>query len=348
MSIFNYQQRNNIILVIIIVLGCFLVYALSEIFSAILGAIVLYVIFRPMFLYLTEKRGWNKSFSALLIIFLSLVVIVIPFLLLSFMMIDKIISIKNNTSNINMWVDKIDTFTGRNLSQPHFAEETMQKLGTYTADLFPSLLGSAANIILTLLVLYFILYFMYAQLREFEAGLLKYAPFSEQHALKFAVALRNATYSNVLGQGIISLTQGVLLANGFWIVGIPDAIFWGVIATFISFLPVVGAPTLSIPAGLYLMLLGDTWEGIGIMIYGLLFIGNLDHVLRLVINKRIANTHPIISIIGVFIGIPLFGILGLVFGPVLLSYFILLVQIYETNRKAADRIERIRTTTDNS
>ena len=190
--------------------------------------------------------------------------------------------------------------------------------------------------------MYFIIYFMFAELREFEAGLLRYAPFSQQHALKFATALRNATYSNVLGQGIISVVQGVLLANGFLIAGIPDAVFWGIVATFISFLPVVGAPTLSIPAGIYLMLLGRTWSGIGMMAYGLLFIGNLDHVLRLVINKRIANTHPIISIVGVFIGIPLFGILGLVFGPVLLSYFILMVEIYETNRKAADRLERIK------
>jgi predicted PurR-regulated permease PerM len=344
MSVFSYQQRNNIILVSIIVLGCFLLYALSAIFTSILGAIVLYVMFRPMYLYLNEKRGWHKVLSALTIIVLSLICIVIPFLLLSFMVIDKILSFKSSSLPIDSWVDKIDMVTSEYLNQPRFAEDTLKKLGTYAADLFPSLLGSAASIILTLLVMYFILYFMFVQLRDFEAGLLRYAPFSQQHALKFAVALKNATYSNVLGQGIISLVQGVLLANGFWIVGIPDAVFWGVIATFISFLPVVGAPTLSIPAGLYLMLIGRTWSGIGIMAYGLLFIGNLDHVLRMVINKRIANTHPIISIIGVFIGLPLFGILGLVFGPVLLSYFILMTEIYETNRLAADRLERIRTT----
>jgi predicted PurR-regulated permease PerM len=346
MSVFSYQQRNNIILVSIIVLGCFLLYALSTIFTSILGAIVLYVMFRPMYLFLTEKRGWHKVLSALAIIVLSLICIVIPFLLLSFMVIDKILSFKSTSLPIDSWVDKIDMVTAEYLNQPRFAEDTLKKLGTYAADLFPSLLGSAASIILTLLVMYFILYFMFVQLREFEAGLLRYAPFSQQHALKFAVALKNATYSNVLGQGIISLVQGVLLANGFWIVGIPDAVFWGVIATFISFLPVVGAPTLSIPAGLYLMLIGRNWAGIGIMVYGLLFIGNLDHVLRMVINKRIANTHPIISIVGVFIGIPLFGILGLVFGPVLLSYFILMTEIYETNRLAADRLERIRTSPD--
>ena len=342
MSVFSHQQRNNIILVSIIVLGCFLLYALSTIFSAILGAIVLYVMFRPFYLNLTEKRGWHKVLSALLVIITSLIAIVIPFLSLSIMVINKIISFKSNTLPIDSWVDKIDMYTSEHLNQPRFAEDTLHKLGTYAADLFPSLLSGAGSIILTLLVMYFLLYFALVELREFEAGLLRYAPFSEQHALKFAVALKNATYSNVLGQGIISLVQGVLLANGFLIAGIPDAVFWGVIATFISFLPVVGAPTLSIPAGIYLMLLGRTWSGVGIMIYGLLFIGNLDHVLRMVINKRIANTHPIISIVGVFIGIPLFGILGLVFGPVLLSYFILMTQIYETNRMAADRLERIR------
>jgi len=149
-----------------------------------------------------------------------------------------------------------------------------------------------------------------------------------------------------LGQGIIALTQGTLLANGFWIFGIPDPIFWGVIGTFMSFLPVVGAPTLCIPAGIILIVGGHSLKGILLIAYGLLFIGNIDNVLRMMINKRIANTHPIISVIGVFIGLPLFGILGLVFGPVLLSYFLLLLEIYETNRLAADRLERIRTGND--
>lgn len=342
MSIFNYKQRNNIILVSIIILGCFLLYALSGLFSSILGAIVLFTIFRPLFLYLVEKKRWNKSLVALLIIFSSLIIIVIPFLTLSFMIIGKISSLSHSAFHFQAWEAKIDAFALNNLKQQHFAETTMQKLSTYAADLFPSILSSAANIILTLLVLYFLLYFMLVQMNEFEAALLKYAPFREQHALKFAVALRNSTYSNVLGQGIIAVTQGTLLANGFWIFGIPDPVFWGVIGAFISFLPVVGAPTLCIPASIFLFADGHTLKGIVLLAYGLLFIGNVDNVLRMMINKRIGNTHPIITVIGVFIGIPLFGILGLVFGPVLLSYFLLLLEIYETNRMAADRLERMR------
>jgi predicted PurR-regulated permease PerM len=346
MSVFNYKQRNNIILVGIIVLGCFLLYAISFLFSSILGAIVLFTVFRPLFIYLSDKRGWNKALVALLIIFSSLIIIVIPFLSLSIMVVSKIASINRADLPIQKWVAKIDVFANANLHQSHFAENTLQKLGTYAADLFPSILGSAASIILTLLVLYFLLYFMLTQRGAFEAGLLKYAPFREQHALKFALAMRNSTYSNVLGQGIIAVVQGTLLGLGFYAWQIPDPIFWAVIGSFMSFLPVVGAPTLCIPAGLILIANEHTLSGVLLIAYGLLFIGNVDNVLRVMINKRVGNTHPIISVIGVFIGLPLFGILGLVFGPVLLSYFLLLLEIYETNRLAADRLERIRTGTE--
>src|SRR5476651_2053903 len=222
MSLFNYKQRNNIILVGIIVLGCFLIYALQGLFSSILGAIVLYTIFRPFYLYLVDKKGWRKGLAAVLIIVLSFIVIVIPFLSLSIMIIDKVGSITSNNFPIHEWFAKIDAFAGSHLNQPHFVDGITKNIGSYATELFPSILGSAANIFLTLLILYFLLYYMFTQMVEFETTLIKYAPFREQHALKFAKELQNATYSNVLGQGIISLSQGVLFTIGLMIVGVPD------------------------------------------------------------------------------------------------------------------------------
>jgi predicted PurR-regulated permease PerM len=347
MSVFNYKQRNNITLAAIVILGCFLLYALSGLFSAILGSIVLFTIFRPVYLNLTEKRHWNKALVAVMIIVVSLVLIIIPLMSVSIMVVKKIAGINRHSLDIQLWIARIDDYAGYNFKQPRIAENTLQKIASYATELFPSILGSAANVIVTLLVMYFLLYFMFTQIDEFEAALLRYAPFREQHALKFAKALQNSTYSNVLGQGIIAVTQGFLLTNLFLIFGISDPIFWGVIGAFISFLPVVGAPTLTLPAGIILMAEGHAFKGILLIVLGLLVIGNIDNILRLIINKRVGNTHPIITIIGVFIGIPLFGILGLVFGPLLLSYFLLLLEIYETNRLAADRLERIRTGPDN-
>src|SRR5471030_218924 len=200
MSVFNYKQRNNIVLGGIVILGCFLVYALSGLFSSILGAIVLFTIFRPVYLFFVEKKHWNKTAVALLIMLTSLIVIVIPLLSLSILVVNKISGLNLRSFDLQGWISKIDDYAGYHFNQPHIAENTLQKLGTYATDLFPSILGSAASIFVTLLVLYFLLYFMFVQIHEFEAALLKYAPFREQHALKFAVALRTSTYSNVLGQ----------------------------------------------------------------------------------------------------------------------------------------------------
>src|ERR1700750_432349 len=147
MSIFNYKQRNNIILVSIVILGCFLLYALSGLFSAILGAIVLFTIFRPIFLYLTGKKRWNKSAVALLIIFTSLIVIVIPFLTLSFMIVGKISSLSHSAFHFQVWEAKIDDFVFRTIKQPHFAENTLQKFGAIAGDLFGSILQSIAGVI---------------------------------------------------------------------------------------------------------------------------------------------------------------------------------------------------------
>ena len=75
------------------------------------------------------------------------------------------------------------------------------------------------------------------------------------------------------------------------------------------------------------------------MLFTLIILINIDNVIRFIINKKVADTHPVITVIGVIIGIPLFGFVGIVFGPLLLLWFLHLVEIYETDRAAAERLE---------
>ncbi len=116
----------------------------------------------------------------------------------------------------------------------------------------------------------------------------------------------------------------------------------GVISTFLSFLPVVGAPVVFVPAAFIAIASGNTTGGWGLLLWGLIVIINIDNVIRLVIAKNVSDTHPIITVVGVIIGIPIFGILGLVFGPLLLSYFILTIRIYETSKLASERLEKLK------
>ena len=142
---------------------------------------------------------------------------------------------------------------------------------------------------------------------------------------------------------MICVVQGSLVSLSFYVLGYSDPLFWGVMTTFISFVPVLGPPVIFVPAALLQMANGNSFGAWAMLIFGFVVIINIDNVLRFMIAKKVGNIHPIITVIGVVIGIPLFGISGLVFGPLLLSYFILMVKIYETSAMASERLERIKT-----
>jgi len=346
MSIFTYKQRNQIILVILIALGCIIAYSLQGIFGSILSTLVLYTILRPPFIYFTEVKTLNKSFVAVLLLFISIIVLVLPFYGLSSMVIEKIAELQNDPGYFKNTLFKLKHLVPIGGDLQNLVEDGIKKAGVWATGLFPSLISGAFNIVLGLLLMYFLLYFMLVEREKFESALLKYAPFRAQNAQRFAEEMRNTTYANVLGQGFIALVQGSLVGLSFYVLGYKDPMFWGVITTFISFVPVLGPPVVFVPAALMQIAEGHNFAGWGMLIFGFVVIINIDNVLRFMIAKRVGNIHPIITVIGVVIGIPLFGILGLVFGPLLLSYFVLLIKIYETSALASERLERIKTISD--
>jgi predicted PurR-regulated permease PerM len=343
MSLFSYKQRNNINLVIIIALGCLIAYSLQGIFGSILSTLVMYTILRPGYLYLVNRKKWNKRFTAILLLLISIVVIILPFYGLSNMVIAKIAELQNDHLYYQNMVLKLKNLVHVSRDLQNLLEQGLRKAGTWATELFPSLISGAFNIVFGLLLMYFLLYFMLIEHEAFEHALVKYAPFRAQNAYRFAEEMRNTTYANVVGQGLISIVQGSLLSLSFLVLGYNDPLFWGVITAFICFVPVLGPPIIFVPAALMQMANGHNFEAWAMLIFGFVVIINIDNVLRFMIAKKVGNIHPIITVIGVVIGIPLFGILGLVFGPLLLSYFILLLKIYETSALATERLERIKT-----
>ncbi|GGE56006.1 putative PurR-regulated permease PerM [Pedobacter psychrotolerans] len=342
MSVFSHKQRQNINLVIIIALGVLIAYSLQDIFSAILSTLVMYTIMRPAYIHLAEVKNWNKRLVAIMLITISIVLIILPFYALSSMVISKISELRSNEIFFKNLLVKLQHMLPFRINE-NLIQEGLNRLGNWATQLFPSLISSAVNIILSLLVMYFLLYFMLIERKQFEFSLVKYAPFREQNALRFGNEMKNTTYANVLGQGLICLVQGSLVSLSFYILGYQDPVFWGVITTFISFVPVLGPPVVFVPAAILQIANGHNFEGWAMLIFGFVVIINIDNVLRFMIAKKVGNIHPIITVIGVIIGIPLFGILGLVFGPLLLSYFILLIKIYESSTLASERLERIKT-----
>ena len=343
MSLFTYKQRNYINLVIIIALGCLIAYSLMGIFGSLLSTLVLYTILRPSYIYLTEVKNWNRRFTAILLLIISIIVLVLPFYGLSSMVIEKITELKNDEIYFKNILFKLQHLLPVGGNAQQIIEDGLKNIGTWATGLFPSLISGVFNIVLGLLLMYFLLYFMLVEREAFENALVKYAPFREQNAFRFAEEMRNTTYANVVGQGFIAIVQGSLVSLAFYVLGYKDPLFWGVVTSFISLVPVLGPPVIFVPAALLQLADGHNFAGWAMIIFGFVVIINIDNVLRFMIAKKVGNIHPIITVIGVVIGIPLFGILGLVFGPLLLSYFFLLIKIYETSSMASERLERIKT-----
>jgi len=302
----------------------------------LLGTMVMYTIFRPANIWMVERLKWRRPIVAIILIVVSFLIIVLPFLGIGTMLTNKIVALIKNPEWIKNTVNTINEYAGDKLGKPDLLQEQLEKSASYLGGLLTSLLSGAAGLFLDITVMYFLLYFIFVNFRSFERGLLRYSPFKIENAVRFGHELRNITYSNVIGQTFIALVQGGALSLGFWIFGFHDALFWGVICAILAFVPLLGPPLIFVPAAIYAFTQGDNVAAIGLLIYGFVVVINIDNVLRLIIAKRVGDIHPIITVVGVIIGIPLFGVMGLVYGPLLLSYFLITVRIYEANKRDGD------------
>ncbi|SMO52025.1 AI-2E family transporter [Solitalea koreensis] len=332
MAVLNFKQRNYIILAIIVALGLLLGYAARGLLSAVLGAIVFYTIFRSLNIWLTEKKHFHRALAAIIILLISFFVVILPVSTMVSMVASKIHEVASNPSDIQALFSNIDKFANEKFHQPHLIQDVFSKLQSVGVSIISSAVSGVASTLFTLSIMYFLLYFMFSDYKAMETALMKYSPLTTADNLRFGNEVRNMTYSNVLGQALIAVVQGGLLAIGFLIFGAEDALFWGVITVFLAFVPLIGAPLVFVPVAIIQISNGHTGQGVGLLLWGFILVTNIDNVLRYFISKKVADTHPIITIIGVIIGIPMFGMLGLVFGPLLMSFFILLVKIYELNR----------------
>jgi predicted PurR-regulated permease PerM len=122
--------------------------------------------------------------------------------------------------------------------------------------------------------------------------------------------------------------QGFLVGMAFWVTGIANALFWGVVTVIVAILPVVGSGLVWGPGALALAIEGRYGMAIGLALWGAVVVGNVDNIIRPMVFRRWAQIHPFITIIGAFAGINYFGLLGLIIGPLAISYFFELIRMY--------------------
>jgi|688.fasta_scaffold100361_3 predicted PurR-regulated permease PerM len=317
----------------IILLGILVAYFIGDFANSILAAFVIYVLSRRFLLHMVEKKKFNATLASLIIILITFVVFLLPLVLISLLLSSKINYIVNNYSTfLNTIHDQLQVFLDKYGIELN-TSDILQKTAGYITKYAPNLLNATANTVTQLVIMYFTLYYMLKENLKFEKWVLSFSPFSLTKTHLLIVELKNNIYGSSIGIPVLGIVQAIIALIGYLIFGVEQPFLWAILTGLFSVVPIVGTTIIWLPVSLYLIITGDPLQGSGLLIYSILIITNIDNVVRFLLLKKYGDIHPLITIFGLILGIRLFGFLGIILGPLVLSYLFLLIKFYKKDEE---------------
>lgn len=322
--------RQVFFILIILLLGIVLSWQLYSFLPALLGAITLYILLHGAMRYLTEKKNWRTGWTAVLLMLLSFIVILLPIGLLVNMLSSKISYAIQHSAELVEALKKLVSGTEQRFNIEIASEENINKLGDFIAKSLPGIVGATFNTLTTIFFMYFMLYFMLVNARKMEDTLFEYIPLRDDNVSRLGKEINLMVVSNAIGIPLIAFAQGLVGLIGYLLIGVKEPFFWFGVTCIAAMLPVVGAALAYIPLAILFFANGQNWQGTAMLVFGFGIIGTIDNILRFTLLKKLGNVHPLTTVFGVIIGLNLFGFIGLIFGPLLISIFMLLLRIYSS------------------
>lgn len=314
---------------ILLGLGALIFIQLIPLMGGILGAITLYVLMRRQMRVLTVYHRMRRSLAAWLLLGETIVCFLVPLSLLMWVLATQLQHLSLDPASImapvQHFTDTISEKTGYNL----LSEKNIESMVGMVTDVGQWLIGAVVGFVTDILVLLFVLYFMLVGGQKMERYLLDFIPFNRKDRRGMVHEMSMIVRSNAIGVPLLAIIQGVVAMIGYYIFGIPNAWLWGIVTCVASIIPIIGTAIVWLPLGIYLGVVGNWGLGIGLLAYGVIIITNSDNLPRLMLQKRMADTHPMVTIFGVIIGLSVFGFMGVIFGPVLLSIFLFCADLFK-------------------
>jgi predicted PurR-regulated permease PerM len=311
---------------IVLALGAVLLWSVWDYATGIIGIPVLAVLFAPLYTWLV-KRGIPSGAAALSVTLLGVVLLVVPGMLIAGLLIGEAQQIAGTVLQSPI-IERFSTLQIRGIPVgPRIAEAGGRIVATIGSSAF-GLVGTATRLTLNLSIAFFGLYYVLKHPGDVWLDARPYIPFSKENTEKLGKRFKDVTVSTVIGTGAVAAIQGTLLGLAFAVAGLPNSLFWGVVTMAFAILPVVGSGMIWGPAAIVLYMQGRPVPAILLVIWGVLVIGSVDNFIRPQIYRRFSSVHPLITLIGAIGGVAQFGLLGLLIGPLGLSYFFELIRMY--------------------
>jgi len=301
--------------------------------SILAGLILAYALF-PVYKIISKKIK-NKTLAASLVCLLVIILIVVPIYFIAPIMIDQIFELFKYSQTLNIQGFIRSVFPS---AQEPFIVQMTTTFGSLSSQISSASLNFLVSFLLEIPTLLFHLVivafvFFYAlrdsdRLANFMDAL---SPLNKVQEKKLVQQFKGITNSVVYGQILVGLVQGITAGIGFFVFGIPNALLLTVFAVVLSVIPILGPFLVWIPVVIYLFIKGSTTLGIIFLIYNITIVSNIDNLLRLYLVSRKTNLSQVIVLIGMVGGLFIFGIIGLILGPLILAYFITFLNAYKEN-----------------
>lgn len=313
---------------LILILGGILFYQATPFINGILGAITLYILLRRVNIYMTRKV--SPRATPWIIVGAVTIFFLLPLSYLVWYVIDMV---HLQTSNFNLQpiidriqhtLNSIESKTGLDL----VSEDSIKFFTARVSNIAKMLMSGINNFAITLFTTLLLLFFLLSGSIKMERYIARLLPFNDNNKIAVIQNLTRIVRSNAIGIPLLAIIQGAISAVCYSLIGIPNSIEFGVLTGFASLIPIVGTMLVWIPLAISQYLDGGLIPCLYVLGCGLLIISQCDNVLRMIMQKRMANTHPLITIFGVIAGLPIFGFMGLIFGPLLVAMFLLFLNMF--------------------
>ena len=284
---------------------------------------------RDQMLYLTQKKKIRKSVTAIILLIEAILCFLVPLSLAVWLLISKLQTVNVDTATFVDTITNLADWIRRKTEYDLLSKENISSIASILPGIGQFLMGGISSFAVNLFVLVFVLYFMLIGGTKMEQYIYELLPFSDSNKKHVMNEINMIVRANAIGIPLLAIIQGAIATLGYYLFDAPSALLFGFLTCFATVIPIVGTTLVWFPLAAYMAILGDWPHAIGLLLYCGLIVTNIDNLIRFILQKKMADTHPLITIFGVVIGLSLFGFMGVIFGPLLISIFILCVNIFK-------------------
>jgi predicted PurR-regulated permease PerM len=308
-------------------------------FTTILGSMIITYIFYPLYsrLLLLTK---NKNLSAFFMSVFILLLLIFPAIILANTLIRESAGLFYLIRNVNLGVEEFtNTFLFKYLSENvDLTSYIKSALNTFSIEILQrtdNFIFALPSKILNFFVMFFVMFFLFKDGRHMVEKIKDELPLREKYKQDLSKKFSDTIYATVYGVLGAAFLQGIFALIGFFIFGANSPLFLAFLTFISALLPFVGSALIWLPVSIVKLVSGDNFNGIGLIIYGILVISSIDNVIKPMIMGKKSKMHPALALLGILGGLQVFGIIGIVIGPLSMAILVVFFDFYLIEKKEA-------------